>query len=209
MSDRRNAGLPYTYSLGGGSDSGHTSAKVQAPDVSPVRSATSKTSSSPKASSQGSGSKASTKTHAPRPSLAPSGSDRSIHTWRSGISKASPPAGAPKPAFTSMPPLLAEELDIQSRRTAAVPAPCHVTIFPPGPHKAHATKLAPPKIVMRTSTGQTAGPRSSSSHGAGAGQGTGFPPFPPFPIFPAFPSFPPFPAFPAWPTYPAPQAHGR
>ena len=149
------------------------------------------------------------KAHAPRPSLAPTGSDRSIHTWRSGISKASPPAGAPKPAFTSMPPLLAEELDIQSRRTAAVPAPCHVTIFPPGPQKAHATKLAPPKIVMRTSTGQTAGPVTSSSHGAGAGHVTGFPPFPPFPAFPAFPSFPPFPAFPAWPTYPAPQAHGR
>jgi hypothetical protein len=204
MSDRRNAGLPYTYSLGGASDDGRASVKVVKADVSPVRSGSSKATSPSNVSPKESKSPA--KTHAPRPTLAPTGSDHSIHTWRTGISKASPPVGSPAPAFTSMPALLAEELDIQSRRTAAVPAPCHVTIFPPGPQKAHATKLAPPKMVMRTATGLPAGPAPSSNQRAGGGQGMGFPPFPPFPAFPAFPSFP---AFPAWPTFPAPQAHGR
>lgn len=209
MSDRRNAGQPYTYSLGRASDDGRAPAPVPVVkvDVSPVRSASSRRSSPARSASAQS--KVSSKTQPHRPPLSTVASDRSIQSWRTGVSrdlppsKVVPPAGMHKLAFDPTPALLAEELDIQSRRTFAVPAPCHVTIFPPGPQKAHATALKPPKVVMRTSTGQSAGPDGSVQQGAGPSRGSGFPPFPPFPAFPSFP------AFPGWPTFPSPQAHAR
>ena len=207
MSDRRNDGLPYTYSLDGQSNDGRASAKGAKVEVSPARSGSSKGSSTDKSGSKGSNPSA--QTHTPRPVMPSNASDRSIHSWRAGVSKAAPLVGPTKLAFDPTPALLAEELDIQSRRTAAVPAPCHVTIFPPGPQKAFATTLKPPKMVMRTATGQSAGPPPATGQPTNPGGMAGFPPFPPFPAFPTFPVFPSFPAFPTWPNFPAAQAQGR
>jgi len=187
MSDRRNGGAPYTYSLGTASVAGESPKPAKASTAESPASRTSKPSS--------------TASPAPKSTVPPS--PHSIQSWRTGVSRSVPASIHPKPGVISTTAFLAEELDVQSRRTAAVPAPCHVTIFPHGPDKAQATKLKPPTITMRTSTGQAAGPVSAQGGGGG---GTGFPPFPPFPPFPAFPAFP---SFPAWPTFPQAQAHGR
>jgi hypothetical protein len=187
ISDRRNGGAPYTYSLGTASVAGDSPKPAKASIVE---------SPAPKTT-------ISSSTASPAPKLVVPPSPHSIQSWRTGVSRSVPPPAHPKPGVISTPAFLAEELDIQSRRTAAVPAPCHVTIFPHGPDKAQSSKLKPPTITMRTATGQAAGP--VPAQGAGGG-GAGFPPFPPFPPFPAFPAFP---SFPAWPTFPQDQAHGR